>query len=122
MCFISLYLIGKLHVFGDRGRGRSWRLLISITPLFLAMLVAVSRTADYHHHYQDVIAGSILGICLAYLCYRQYYPPLNSKISHRSYADINARELTDFPSKMAKSASQPEAKSFLDDEKDSKWI
>lgn len=122
MCFVSLYLMGKLHVFGEIGRGRTWRLILSIIPLFLAMLVAVSRTADYHHHYQDVIAGSMIGICLAYICYRQYYPALSSKLSHRTYADISVRDLTDFSNRMAESTSQPETKSFLAEEKDSKWI
>lgn len=112
--------MGKLHVFSERGRGQSWRLLISITPLFLAMLVAVSRTCDYHHHWQDVTIGSIIGIVIAYLCYRQYFPALDSKMSHRSYADIKVRDLDDFTNPMT--SLPPETKAFLDDQKDSKWI
>lgn len=83
------------------------------------------RLDDYHHHSGDVFCGSMIGICLAYLGYRQYYPSLNSKNCHRSYAEVKSRELTEFPSKVAKSSSsssQPEAKSFLDEEKDTKWI
>lgn len=120
MCFVALYLMGKLHVFGDRGRGQSWRLLISITPLFLAMLVAVSRTCDYHHHWQDVTIGSFIGIVIAYLCYRQYFPALNSKMSHRSYSEINVRDLTEFTNQMT--SAPLETSAFLDEEKDSKWI
>lgn len=120
MCFVALYLMGKLHVFGDRGRGQSWRLIVSITPLFLAMLVAVSRTCDYHHHWQDVTIGSLIGIVIAYLCYRQYFPALDSQMSHRSYADIKVRDLNEFTNQMA--SLPPESKAFLDVEKDSKWI
>lgn len=120
MSFVALYLLGKLHVFGDKGRGQSWRLLLSITPLFLAMLVAVSRTCDYHHHWQDVTVGSLIGITISYLCYRQYYPPLDSKMSHRSYADIKIRDLNEFTNPM--NSVPPENKAFLNEEKDTKWI
>lgn len=122
MCFIALYLMGKLHVFGERGRGQSWRLLISITPLFFAMLVAVSRTCDYHHHWQDVTVGSLLGILIACVCYRQYFPSLSSRFADRSYLEIKMRDLNGFPGKMTKSSMPTESKSFLDEEKDTKWI
>ncbi|XP_031626621.1 phospholipid phosphatase 5 [Contarinia nasturtii] len=120
MCFIALYLMGKLHVFGERGRGQSWRLLISMLPLFFAMLVAVSRTCDYHHHWQDVTIGSLIGIVIAYLCYRQYFPALDSKMSHRSYADIKVRDINEFTNQMT--SALPETDRFLDEGKDTKWI
>lgn len=120
MCFVALYLMGKLHVFSERGRGQSWRLIISITPLFLAMLVAVSRTCDYHHHWQDVTVGSLIGIAIAYVCYRQYYPALDSKMSHRSYADLKIRDLNEFTNPV--SSLPTETKAFLAEEKDTKWI
>lgn len=91
MCFITWYLFGKLHVFNERGRGQSWRLLISIAPLFIAIGIAVSRTCDYHHHWQDVLVGSILGMSIAYLCYRQYYPALNNNSCHLTYAEIQTK-------------------------------
>lgn len=52
MCFIALLLMGKLHVFSERGRGQSWRLLISITPLFFSSLIALSRY--YEHEIQFI--------------------------------------------------------------------
>lgn len=83
--FLSLYLMGKLHVFNEKGRGRSGRLLCSLTPLVIALLIAISRTCDYHHHWQDVTVGSIIGMSIAYLCYRQYYPSLSSKNANHPY-------------------------------------
>lgn len=121
MCFVALYLMGKLHVFSERGRGQSWRLILCIIPLFLAMLVAISRTCDYHHHWQDVTIGSIIGIVIAWLCYRQYYPSLDSNASHRSYADVKTRDLNEFTNQMTSSVP-PETRAFLQDEKDTKWI
>lgn len=112
--------MGKLHVFSERGRGQSWRLILSITPLFLAMLVAVSRTCDYHHHWQDVTVGSLIGIIIAYICYRQYYPPLDLRMSHRSYADLKTRDLNEYTNPIP--SVPTENKAFLEDEKDTKWI
>lgn len=120
MFFAALYLMGKLHVFNDRGRGQSWRLIVSITPLFLAALVAVSRTCDYHHHWQDVTVGSLIGIIIAYVCYRQYYPAIGSTISHLSYADLKLHDLNTFTNAMP--SLPTEAKAFLGEEKDTKWI
>lgn len=77
MGYVSLYLLGKLHVFTAKGRGQSWRLIIAIIPLLFALIVALSRMCDYHHHWQDVCFGSLLGFFFAWLCYRQYYPALN---------------------------------------------
>lgn len=52
MMFCTLYICGKLQVFNQRGRGKSWRLLLGLLPLFGALVVSLSRTCDYHHHWQ----------------------------------------------------------------------
>lgn len=97
--FVSLYLAGKLHTFEGKHRGHSWRLLTSLVPLMTALTVAISRTMDYHHHWQDVTVGSLLGLLCAYVSYYQYYPPLHhadcdkpliwapAAIIHRTYSD-----------------------------------
>ncbi|XP_049277477.1 phospholipid phosphatase 5 [Anopheles funestus] len=83
--FLSWYLIGKLHLMNVRGRGRSVRVIASGLPLFAATMIAISRTCDYHHHWQDVTVGSVIGICLSYLCYRQYYPAFSDRNCHLPY-------------------------------------
>lgn len=86
MLFCTLYICGKLQVFNQRGRGKSWRLLLGLSPLFAALVIALSRTCDYHHHWQDVLVGSILGVCIAWLCYFQYFPPLSHPNSGLPYS------------------------------------
>ena len=56
MGFVALYIAGQLGVFNNRGRGHAWRLCLAIAPLVLAAVGAISRTMDYHHHWQG---GSI---------------------------------------------------------------
>ncbi|KAG6874054.1 hypothetical protein C0995_006911 [Termitomyces sp. Mi166 len=88
--FLAFYLAGKLHLFDRRGHaGKAW---ISLAPFCGAALVAISRTMDYRHHWQDVLVGSILGTVISYFTYRQYYPSLASELSHRPYSPRIRRE------------------------------
>jgi membrane-associated phospholipid phosphatase len=58
--FLAWYLAGKITAF-DR-RGHVAKLCIVFLPLLTAALVAVSRVDDYWHHWQDVFAGSLIGL------------------------------------------------------------
>lgn len=79
--FCALYIAGKLQVLSRR-RGDSMRLVMSILPLCCALLVAISRTCDYRHHWQDVVVGSALGMSVSYCVYFQYYPSLFDQNCH----------------------------------------
>ena len=52
---------------------RAWRFIMPAIPLLLAAWVAITRTQQYIHHPTDVIAGSILGLVVAFLFYFLYY-------------------------------------------------
>lgn len=93
--FFAFYLAGKLHLFDRRGYAlKAW---ISITPLFAAVLVAISRTMDYRHHWSDVTVGLILGFITAYFSYRQYYPGLASQHTHRPFGPRVEQESNHLP-------------------------
>lgn len=49
----------------------------------------MSRLQDYRHDVYDVTCGSILGLVIAILIYRCYYPSLNSPDCHGPYHPID---------------------------------
>ncbi|RWR85510.1 lipid phosphate phosphatase 2-like protein isoform X1 [Cinnamomum micranthum f. kanehirae] len=71
--FLAWYLSGKIRVF-DR-QGHVAKLCLVILPLLVASLVGISRVDDYHHHWQDVFAGGLLGLMVASFCYLHFFPP-----------------------------------------------
>lgn len=87
---------------------------IALVPLSGAALVAISRTMDYRHHWQDVLTGSLLGLVTAYFSYRQYYPPLNSPISHLPYPPRYRRGGQEHPA--AHRSSPAEAQALTNDQ------
>lgn len=58
-------------------RGEVWKAIIVMIPTLGAALIAVSRIMDARHHPFDVITGSLLGVAMAWVSYRQYFPPLS---------------------------------------------
>lgn len=82
--FLSMWLCGKLGVL-SRNRGNACGVILCLAPLMVATAVALSRVCDNHHHWEDVLAGSVLGLTITYFCYYQYYHPLGSESSGDSY-------------------------------------
>jgi diacylglycerol diphosphate phosphatase/phosphatidate phosphatase len=70
--YLSLYLAAKINIF-DR-QGHASKLCIIFFPLLAAALIGISRVDDYWHHWQDVFAGGLIGLTIATLCYRQFFP------------------------------------------------
>lgn len=48
-----------------------------MVPTLAAALISISRIMDARHHPFDVISGSALGMTVAWLAYRQYFPPIS---------------------------------------------
>lgn len=57
-------------------RGEVWKLIIILVPVLGATLIAVSRIVDHRHHPFDVVTGSMLGVFVAWISYRQYFPSI----------------------------------------------
>lgn len=77
--FLSLWLCGRIGAL-KRGHEQLLAMAACVAPLVVAALVAVSRCFDNHHHWEDVVAGSLLGLVSAYICYARYYYPLRSDL------------------------------------------
>ncbi|RUS28521.1 phosphatidic acid phosphatase type 2/haloperoxidase [Jimgerdemannia flammicorona] len=89
LAYLSFYLAGKLHVFDQRGH--TYKGFIFALPMVGAALIAISRTEDYRHHWQDVTFGGIIGVVFAYFSYHQYYPSLRHHESHKPFSPRIAR-------------------------------
>ncbi|MBW0528399.1 hypothetical protein O181_068114 [Austropuccinia psidii MF-1] len=91
--YLAIYLAGKLNLL--RNRIHSIKLWIPVTPLLGATLIAVSRTMDYRHHWQDVLVGSLIGLITAWFSYRLYYPSLAFSHPHQPYPQSSSPSTID---------------------------
>ncbi|CDH60154.1 pap2-domain-containing protein [Lichtheimia corymbifera JMRC:FSU:9682] len=82
--YLAFYLAGKMQLFDERGH--TYKCFLFAFPSLAALLVAISRTRDYRHHWQDVFIGGLLGAGCAYFAYRQYYPSLIHVECHNPYS------------------------------------
>ena len=57
--YLTFYLAGKLHIFDKKGH--TYKSLLTTLPLIGAALIAISRTQDYRHHWQDITVGGLIG-------------------------------------------------------------
>lgn len=72
--FASLALLAHLADVETPRAGQLWKGLVGLLPWGLALMVALSRISDYWHHWQDVLVGSLIGHCAAYVAYRLRFP------------------------------------------------
>ncbi|KAK6510047.1 hypothetical protein TWF481_004760 [Arthrobotrys musiformis] len=79
--FLSLYLNARLKIFADY-RANPLLMVLCLSPVVLAMLMAGAISIDMNlgnwekgnsHHWYDILAGAVLGILVAILCYRNAY-------------------------------------------------
>ncbi|CAG5030624.1 unnamed protein product [Parnassius apollo] len=122
----ALWLCGRLGALSRR-RGSAARVLACLVPLMMALCVALSRSCDYHHHWQDILVGSTLGFTVAVFCYRQYYNPLTSELAGVPYIVSNSNLVKYFNGKPdispIKDTKNAESTPLLNGgKKEDKWI
>ncbi|PHH58950.1 hypothetical protein CDD81_4064 [Ophiocordyceps australis] len=72
LVFLSLYLNAKLKVFADY-RPNMWKLLAMWAPVLGAVLIGGALTIDEYHNWYDVLAGAVIGTCMAFSAYRMAF-------------------------------------------------
>ncbi|EDN09996.1 PAP2 domain-containing protein [Histoplasma capsulatum] len=85
--YLFMFFAGQLHVFQPRTGLACF--LFALSPLLGALMIAMSRLADYRHDVYDVTAGALLGLSVAYSIYRRYFPTLLSVDCHNPYNRTN---------------------------------
>lgn len=75
LLYLLLWLLGQLTVF--RPQAGAWRSAVAFLPTLGAMLIALSRTEDYRHHFIDVFVGLCLGAVIAVWLYFRLFPGIS---------------------------------------------
>ncbi|ELP91023.1 phosphatidic acid phosphatase type 2 domain containing protein 1B, putative [Entamoeba invadens IP1] len=75
--FLFLLLCGEFKIFG--GEGSLMGLFACGLPLLFAGVVAVSRTRDFYHHYEDIVAGLLIGCIISIVCYFSRFESLSGQ-------------------------------------------
>ena len=97
MFYLSLLLYGEYRIFS--GNGSLFKMLICSLPLLFASIVGISRTRDYYHNFDDVVAGALIGSLIAIFTYFSKYESLLSKyagdmeIKNNDYLELEDEEV-----------------------------
>ncbi|QIX01410.1 hypothetical protein AMS68_006927 [Peltaster fructicola] len=75
--WLTLFLASQTHCIQPRASLATF--LLCVAPLIGAGIIAISRLEDYRHDVGDVLVGSALGLTIAFLTWRRYYPSLYAK-------------------------------------------
>lgn len=70
--FLFLWLNAKLKVWADH-KPAFWKLVLTMMPLWGAVMIACSLTIDAAHNWYDIVGGSIIGTIMAIASYRSTY-------------------------------------------------
>lgn len=87
--FLSLWLAGQTNVFSPRAKMSAYantlKAFISLLPILLSIYIGISRVQDYRHRSLDIAIGAVIGVIIAWICYRLYFPRLSDPESYIPY-------------------------------------
>lgn len=76
LLYLLFWLLGQLTV--SRPQAGAWRAAVAFLPTLAAMMIALSRTEDYRHHFIDVFVGLFLGAVIAVWLYFRLFPGISA--------------------------------------------
>ncbi|KAI5688760.1 PAP2 superfamily [Leishmania braziliensis] len=80
-----MYLMGLLRTLKG---GRLWLVTLSLLPLIIPITISISRTTDYRHNFDDVLAGSICGaLCGVLSVVVSFRPSMLGEWTLRDHSD-----------------------------------
>jgi membrane-associated phospholipid phosphatase len=73
--YLTIYLFTHLRITSRRDRVKIsyWKMLLVVAPLFFATYLSSTLVLGYHHHWDDVVFGALIGWVMALLGYRMVF-------------------------------------------------
>lgn len=87
--FLACYLAIKFGIGKSSNTTSTWKICAVLTPPLIAAVVAASRVIDYHHHYADILAGSILGASIALFVFYGRRPAMTKLSESKEDDDLS---------------------------------
>eukprot|EP00759_Apiculatamorpha_spiralis_P044650 PhF_6_TR41594/c0_g1_i1/m.63030/K18693/DPP1, DPPL, PLPP4_5; diacylglycerol diphosphate phosphatase / phosphatidate phosphatase len=79
MTCLSMFLMHHINNFNAIAPwGRLPMVMVCLSPLTIAVFVAISRTRDHWHNYSDILAGACIGVAAAVLAFKINFTWRNS--------------------------------------------
>jgi len=66
LLFLALFWGGIAELQQDH---RMWKMFVCVVPILMAWVVAGTRTRDYYHNFEDILAGVVIGSLSAIACF-----------------------------------------------------
>jgi len=83
--FLSLFLLQVLLAHKPTKRHHVWKAIVFMVPMFIAIIVAATRTRDYWHNYDDTIMGALLGFGCTSIIFSINYHTRNDAAKEDEY-------------------------------------
>lgn len=121
LAYISFFLASQFKLFGRPEVGSistamttssTWHPpalflgLIAFMPILGSSMIAISRLQDYRHDYADVMVGSLIGLVVAYVSWRRFFPGLSDPECAEPYTNNNSHVLLSSQLQSASEASR----------------